>query len=201
VGAIDKVDKKEGRGQAELHNESTNVADTTVDSMGANLIDQTHQAKRELLKPYMNTKARDGYGIAIVSILTAFLVRWSLDSYLNDALPHATFLIAVAITSWYGGMGPSLLAIVLGGAISNWFFVQPRYQFALTGLLDQVGMVLYLAVGFATIGFIQTLRWAWQKTEEMAKDLQSKIANINLTEKQPSHVGPTASKPVSQREP
>jgi len=120
-------------------------------------------------------KGKGGYGIALVSLIIAFLVRWLLDSYLDETLPYVTFLIAVVITVWFGGVGASLMAIVLGGLVSNWFFVQPRYAFTVTELLDQAGLVVYLTVSLATVGFIQTWRWAWEKTETMAHDMQKKM--------------------------
>lgn len=200
LDTIDKTEKNEGQGQADPHNGRAALADTTVDPVGMGLTDQMHQAQREPLEPHKNVKTRDKYTIALVSVFIAFLVRWSVDSYLNDAFPFATFLIAVAITAWYGGIGLSFMALALGGLISNWFFVRPRYEFALTGLIDQAGMVVYVTIGFATIGFIQTWRWAWQKTETMAKELQNSMTNSSSTEEKPSRSGSIASEPVSQRE-
>lgn len=174
MDTTDKMAKTERSATANSCHETAPPADTTGDSMGNSLKHQTNQAKREPMKRYKMRGDKGGYGIALVSLLMAFLVRWLLDSYLNEALPFAIFLIAVGITAWFGGVGASLLAIALGGLISNWFFVHPRYEFALTGLVDQAGMVVYFTIGFATVGFIQTWRWAWKRTEAMAHDLQKK---------------------------
>ena len=140
------------------------------------------------------------YGIAIGTTLLAFLLRLSLDSYLNDRLAHAAFLVAIAITTWYGGIGSSLLAVLLGGLIANWVFLHPRYTFSFTDLEDQAGIAVYLTVSFALVGFAQTWRWAWKKTEEMTQELQLEMDRHRQTGEEPAHMGSTKSTPASQHQ-
>ena len=174
-----KTYKKDGRGQVDPLNGSAAVADTTVDALGGSVM---YQANQEPLNHYENKSTRWAYGIALASVLMAFLVRWSLDLYLKDDLPFATFLIAVMITTWYGGIGASFITIVLGGLMGNWFFMQPRYEFSMDRLIDQVGMVIYFTISFTTVGFFQTWKWAWRKTEQMARDLRHEVTNLSSTE-------------------
>lgn len=140
------------------------------------------------------------YGIALGATLLAFLLRLSLDSYLNDRLAHAAFLVAIAVTTWYGGIGPSLLAVLLGGLIANWVFLHPRYTFSFTDLEDQAGIAVYLTVSFALVGFAQTWRWAWKKTEEMTQELQLEMDRHRQTGEEPAHMGSTKSTPASQHQ-
>jgi K+-sensing histidine kinase KdpD len=140
------------------------------------------------------------YGVALGTTLLAFLLRWSLDSYLNDRLAHAAFLVAIAVTTWYGGIGPSLLAVLLGGLIANWVFLHPRYTFSFTDLEDQAGIAVYLTVSFALVGFAQTWRWAWKKTEEMTQELRMEMDRHRQTEEEPAHMGSTGSTSASQRQ-
>lgn len=139
------------------------------------------------------------YGIAIGATLLAFLLRLSLDSYLNDRLAYAAFLVAIAVTTWYGGIGPSLLAVLLGGLIANWVFLHPRYTFSFTDLEDQAGIAVYLTVSFALVGFAQTWRWAWKRTEEMTQELRMEIDRHRETEES-THIGSTESTSVSQHQ-
>ncbi|MBA3752777.1 MAG: DUF4118 domain-containing protein [Nitrospira sp.] len=62
--------------------------------------------------------------------------------------------MADAITTWYGGWGASLTAIALGGLLSSWFFMPPRYSLAVIGMQHQVGYVTY----FLGLSFICRLR-------------------------------------------
>lgn len=141
-----------------------------------------------------------GYGVAIGATLLAFLLRLSLDSYLDDHLAYAAFLVAIAVTTWYGGIGPSLMAFVLGGLIANWVFLSPRYAFSFTDLEDQAGIAVYVTVSFALVGFAQTWRWAWRKTEEMTQELQMKMDCHRQTEEEPAPGGSTESTAASQRQ-
>jgi PAS domain S-box-containing protein len=39
------------------------------------------------------------------------------------------FLIAIALTVWYAGIGPAIVALVLASLAFNYYFTQPRYTF------------------------------------------------------------------------
>lgn len=175
----DTIEKKDGWERVDSPSGTTAVTDTTSSLPSSSM---SYQAKQKPGNRDASKRTRWKYGVAPVSILMALLVRWSVDVYLQDSLPFATFLIAVLITTWYGGIGVSLITIVFGGVLSNWFFVQPRYQLSMLGLIDQAGMVIYLTVSFTTVGFIQTWKWAWRKTDRMTRELQDQVTTIHLTE-------------------
>jgi K+-sensing histidine kinase KdpD len=181
LDGIDNGQKKDEPGQADPHHGETAAADTTAGSMGSSPMDQPGRATRNLFKRYAHHDNTGGYGFALACMLVAFLVRWLFDVYLNDALPSATFLLACIIVAAYRGLAASLTAVVLGGLLSNWFFVSPRYEFRLTGLLDQAEMAIYLTISLSTIGFIHTWRWAWRKTEIMTKELNRQMTTKSST--------------------
>ena len=181
LDGIDNRQKKEGRGQADPHHGGTASADTTAGSMGNSLRDQTDRATRDPFQRYAPQEITGGYGFAFACMLVAFLVRWSLDVYLNDALPYVTFILACIIIAVYSGVPASLIAVALGGLCSNLFFVHPRYELSLTGLLDQAGMAIYLTTSLAAIGLIQTWRWAWRKTEMLRRDLNHQMTTKSST--------------------
>ncbi|CUS33284.1 membrane hypothetical protein [Candidatus Nitrospira nitrosa] len=109
------------------------------------------------------------YGIAFGSIVTAILLRFIAEPYIGDSLPFVTFLLAVVVTTWWGGVGPSLMALILGGLLWNWFFVNPRYAFGMGNHVDQAGMAIYLTTGAAVIWYVQIWRWAWKQSEGTGK--------------------------------
>ena len=141
-----------------------------------------------------------GYGIALFATAFAFLLRLSLDSYLGERLAYASFLIAIAVTTWYSGLGPSLMAVALGGLLANWIFIQPRYSFDFGDLEDQAGIAVYLTVSFALVGFAQTWRWAWKRTEEMTSELRMEMDRHRRTEEVLTHAGSIESTSASQHE-
>jgi len=65
------------------------------------------------------------YGLAVVSVVAAFLAaRTFLYFHLPLAIMAFSFC-AIAITFWYGGIGPGILALVLAVLIRTFFF-QPE---------------------------------------------------------------------------
>lgn len=123
---------------------------------------------------------RSQYGIALGSILVAFLTRLVGDFFLDDSMPFVTFLIATAVTTWYGGIGASLTALILGALVWNWFFVSPRYELSMGNHIDQAGLTIYTLIGVAMIGYTQTWRWALKQSEQRKQHVQSgRVPEVN----------------------
>src|SRR4051812_15978063 len=53
------------------------------------------------------------YGIAPISVALATMVQLALDPLLGDRFPFLAFFVAIGVTTWYGRLEPSLLAVVL----------------------------------------------------------------------------------------
>lgn len=111
------------------------------------------------------------YAIAVISIALATLFRWWLDPILETHIPFTTFYAAIMITAWYGGVGPSLLAIVSGAILASFLFVEPRGSIYIYDLEHQVGLGLYLLVGLVVTLLMESLRLGRQKTEKALAEL------------------------------
>jgi len=42
------------------------------------------------------------------------------------------YLFAVALTAWYGGAGPAVVALLASCVSFDYFFLEPRYSFYVT---------------------------------------------------------------------
>ncbi len=73
------------------------------------------------------------WGLAVVSILIAFIVRYLLEGRLPPGFPYLTFFPAVILTTFFAGLAPGLLAGALGGLAAWYFFISPINSFALSG--------------------------------------------------------------------
>ena len=67
------------------------------------------------------------YAAAILAVGAATIMSVPLAS--NVALLILIHFAAVAVAGWCGGLGPALLATVLGYVVVNWFFVAPQDAF------------------------------------------------------------------------
>src|SRR5688572_17024381 len=69
------------------------------------------------------------YGAAILLVAAALGLRVAFDKFLANAHPFPFFLAAIVVAAWFGGLGPALLALVLGYFVADWFFIPPRGNF------------------------------------------------------------------------
>src|SRR5215471_10338514 len=66
------------------------------------------------------------YGIAVIGVLLAAILRSALDPVLGADLPLFIFVLPVIVAGWYGGLWPGLLATVLSLLIGDYLFISPR---------------------------------------------------------------------------
>ena len=69
------------------------------------------------------------YGLAVVSVGVALAAALLLQHFNFRDASGLLLLLAVAITAWYGGPGPSVLAVVLSTVCFDYFFVEPFQTF------------------------------------------------------------------------
>jgi PAS domain S-box-containing protein len=72
------------------------------------------------------------YGLAVLSVATALGVSFLLERYHFRDAEFPLFLFAIALTAWYAGVGPAILAVVSSSLVFNYFFTEPLYSFYVT---------------------------------------------------------------------
>src|SRR5580704_11082382 len=87
------------------------------------------------------------YGYAALSVGLATEVRSLLDPVLGNQSPFPSMLLAALVTVWLGGIGPSMVAVILGALSADYFFIVPRGSFGLKSADQYVDLAFYLAVG------------------------------------------------------
>jgi K+-sensing histidine kinase KdpD len=100
------------------------------------------------------------YAQAAVFTALAVLARWLLDPLLGDLFPLRTLYAAVALAAWRGGYRPALLAALLGYLACNWFFIEPRGQFAIESNRDWWGVIAYVFLCAIIIGLGEAIHSA-----------------------------------------
>jgi signal transduction histidine kinase len=100
----------------------------------------------------------------------ALLARLGLDPLVGDRLPFLTFALAVVAVAWYGGIGPSLLALILGLLASGYFILPPRHSLAESLARHQVQVAGFLFLGAAIGLFSERLRAARSWAEAHARE-------------------------------
>jgi PAS domain S-box-containing protein len=113
------------------------------------LLSLTHQESRPVLL---------SYGSAIVTVAAATLLRWLFDPLLDERLTYTLFYLAILVSSWYGGLMPGLIAVVLSGFTARYLFIEPRYSLAIDSLPDIFAWLVYLIVALVSVMITHTHR-------------------------------------------
>jgi signal transduction histidine kinase len=112
------------------------------------------------------------YVFALLSVVLALLIRFWTDPHLGADQEFVTFLAAVAVTTWFAGLGPALLTLALGALASMWFFVDPRGAILGASLPDLVGLTLYVAASLVIVVMGQVLRRARRLAERSREEVR-----------------------------
>jgi PAS domain S-box-containing protein len=68
------------------------------------------------------------YGVAAACAVGGLLARQALTSTVGPtALPFIFFFPLIAVSAWYGGLGPGLLTTILSALAAAWFFFEPLH--------------------------------------------------------------------------
>ena len=99
------------------------------------------------------------YGTAFLCVILATGAWLLLDPFLEGRFLFSTYLVAILVTEWYSGFGPSLLALVLGTAASDHFLLLPQMP-----SVWPAGETPLALVVFSRMGLVGTLICESQRT-------------------------------------
>jgi PAS domain S-box-containing protein len=126
------------------------------------------------------------YGMAVAVTVLALVAALAVDSWSAAASPFPLFLAAVMVSSWYGGFGPGLCSVAVGGLAISYFFIPP---FRALGVATLTG-ALQLAVTVLVALLISSLNVRRRQAEEQARsrairlrvltDMAYELAETNL---------------------
>ena len=84
------------------------------------------------------------YGLGLVAVAVAVLLRWVLDPLMGDTLPLVTLFGAVAAAVWVGGYRVAIPVALIGYGACHYLFIAPRGTFDITDVTNVVGLIAYL---------------------------------------------------------
>jgi PAS domain S-box-containing protein len=112
------------------------------------------------------------YGLSVVSVAVSFGITVLLEGY---TFRTPLFFPAIILSTWIGGTGPGLLAVLLSALSINFYFLEPRYSFSF-GLHD----LPHLAVFLTSAVLVSSWSAARKRTENALRrarnELEEKVA-------------------------
>ncbi|KQQ47365.1 sensor protein KdpD [Duganella sp. Leaf126] len=100
-----------------------------------------------------------GYGVAVVVGFAIALAAMPLLQWLDLANIAMLFLLGVLLTAVRYGRGPSVVATCVSVACFDFFFVTPRFDFAVSDFQYVITFIVMLAVGVITGHLTSGLRF------------------------------------------
>ena len=119
------------------------------------------------------------YGTALLCVSAALLLsNWS-PVHLESA-PVSLFLCAVMVSSWFGGVGPGLLAIAFSSIAFYHGFLPPLHAFVLKP--EQIPRFVAFVVSATVVGSLSVAqRWAAQSLRRARDDLKETVRKLEET--------------------
>jgi PAS domain S-box-containing protein len=130
------------------------------------------------------------YGLAVASVgvaLGASLLLQYFGLQVGSGLRVAAvplLLFAVAITAWYGGLGPALLAVVLSSLCFDYFFVPPLYDLRITW--SELPYIIVFVSFAALVTWFSTVRRRveqdlFQTRDRLRLEVEERSSLLDLT--------------------
>ncbi|MGO8791166.1 MAG: PAS domain S-box protein [Terriglobia bacterium] len=122
-----------------------------------------------------------GYGIAVVATAALLGARFALGFRTGDSPALILFLFPVMLSAYVGGLGPGLVATVLGALGASYFFLAPLHSFRITGVVQSAQWIRLVLSGSVISLLYEALHRQIakrHKTEEKLEASEEQLAAI-----------------------
>lgn len=114
---------------------------------------------------------------AIVGLAT--ILRLALNPFIADRFPFAFFFFAVLMATWLGGVGPGVVALVLGGIVADLLYLPPTGSISMSESSAIVGLAVYCLVSAFVIAVVARYRSANAERKAAEQRLQMGLEAAN----------------------
>ena len=87
------------------------------------------------------------YGGAVVVSVIFIALRWLLGHVIDDGVPFAILFIPIALSAFYGGLGPGMVSVLTTIAFADYFLIPPLYTLGLPDTKAVVYTLLFSISG------------------------------------------------------
>ena len=123
-----------------------------------------------------NRSALFRYGVMLFSICVAFAATGLLPQLLERE-SFLVFIGAVAVSTWFGGRGPGVLACIVSTLITNYFIYEPRFTFSFS-VNDLVSHSVFVSVAVIIISITTQMQTAEQRMREQRHWFEHLLSSI-----------------------
>src|SRR6266480_1300658 len=124
------------------------------------------------------------YGLSILSVALATGVTLLFRDY---TFRTPLFFVAILVSTWFGGRGPGLFAVLLSTLSINFFILEPRFSF-LFGFRDVLHLAVFLFCALVISSWSTARRRAehalGRARDELEKKVQERTAELSSSNEQ-----------------
>lgn len=117
------------------------------------------------------------YSVSILCVGIALVLTFLLQPFLDRSI-FLIFFAAIAVSTWYGGIKPGLLATVLSALLVKYFFINPQFSFSVESPDSIIKLGLFTLVTMFISWLNSELRTSKQKLEISFKHLAASEARF-----------------------
>jgi PAS domain S-box-containing protein len=88
------------------------------------------------------------YSGAVLVSLAFIAARWLVGRFIiDDGVPFATLFLPIALSAFYGGLGPGIVSVLTTVSLSDYFLIPPLYTLGLPNTNAVVGTLMFAISG------------------------------------------------------
>ena len=106
---------------------------------------------------------------AVLVTLAFIAARWLLGRVVDDGVPFATLFIPIAISAFYGGLGPGIASVLITIALSDYLLVPPLYTLGLPNTKSVVATMMFAISGLVISALGEASRSAFLQASSEAE--------------------------------
>src|SRR5690349_15642468 len=121
------------------------------------------------------------YAFSLLALAAALGVRQLLDPFLGERLAFTIFYPAIAFAAYYGGLGPALMVLFLGGLGADYLFLAPRHALGDFNVVQILELSFYGVAGLVIAVFGAIMRDAQLHAQSKSYESQQAQLRLNRT--------------------
>jgi K+-sensing histidine kinase KdpD len=122
------------------------------------------------------------YSLAIISVAVALGLSLVLQYYQFRGVEVPVLSLAIAVTTWYAGNGPAVVAIVLSSLCFDYFFAEPYYSLEIT-TRDLPYFFIFVIWGLIVAGFSTVRRQVEESLRQAQEELAKRAVELQAANK------------------
>ena len=118
------------------------------------------------------------YGGAVLISLVFIALRWLMGRVFDDGMPFAMLFIPIALSAFYGGLGPGIVSVLTTITLADYFLIPPLYTVGLPDTRAVVYTLLFSISGLLLAALGEVGRGAVLQASSEAE--VRKVAQLQL---------------------